>query len=275
MTSSNSLWEEKDSLAKQFWDTGKLPFPVYDMHGHMGAHNAIYFARCEAPQMIQHMQHAGIRKLVFSHHQALFDTAFSNREAYEITKQHSDFLRMYAAVNPHQPKRILEDLKSFDSWAPLVMGFKFLPDYHRVKTTDPGYAEVLRFADERRLPILFHTWGGSPFDGADVLLETTQRYPHILYFFGHSFAGDFAGAKKVHEQSPARCYFELTSLPGQNGVLETLVRDIGSEHLLFGTDLPWFDEFQAISGVLGARITDQDKRNIFCDNAERLFGKNW
>ena len=54
-----------------------------------------------------------------------------------------------------------------------------------------------------------------------------------------------------------------------------LTETVGSERLLFGTDLPWFDEYQAVGGVLSARISDDDKRNIFYRNAERIFGREW
>jgi predicted TIM-barrel fold metal-dependent hydrolase len=39
--------------------------------------------------------------------------------------------------------------------------------------------------------------------------------------------------------------------------------------------MPWFDEYQAIGGVLAADITEEDKRNIFYRNVERIFGKDW
>ena len=58
-------------------------------------------------------------------------------------------------------------------------------------------------------------------------------------------------------------------------MIEKLTGLVGSEHLLFGTDQPWFDEYQAVGGVLSARISDEDKRNILYRNAERIFGKNW
>ena len=36
---------------------GKGDFPIYDMHGHMGPHYAIYFKRCEAPESITFSYH--------------------------------------------------------------------------------------------------------------------------------------------------------------------------------------------------------------------------
>lgn len=270
-----AIWEREGTFAEYFWKNGKLPFPVYDVHGHMGKHNAIYFARCEAPEMVAHMERAGVAKLIYSHHYTLFDSGFRNRRVYDITRQYPEQLRMYVSINPHNPEHMKEDLACYDKWSPLAVGLKFLPDYHATNVNDPKYEYALKFANERGLPILFHTWGGSGCDGADTLLKTSEKYTNIIYFFGHSFSGDWEGAKRVHEQSPARCYFELTSLPGQAGVIERLVQDVGSESILYGTDLPWFDEFQGTGAVLCAEITEDDKYNILSGNVERIFGKNW
>jgi predicted TIM-barrel fold metal-dependent hydrolase len=54
-----------------------------------------------------------------------------------------------------------------------------------------------------------------------------------------------------------------------------LVKRVGSERLLYGTDMPWFDEFQGVGGILAAEISDEDKRNILYKNAERILGNEW
>ena len=69
---SECIWNQPGSLAEQFWKNGKADFPIYDMHGHMGAHYAIYFKICEAPEMVQHVKRIGVKRLVFSHHEALW-----------------------------------------------------------------------------------------------------------------------------------------------------------------------------------------------------------
>lgn len=274
MKTSECIWSKPGSIAESFWKNGKADFPIYDMHGHMGSHNAIFFKRCEAAEMVKHMKKIGVRRLVFSHHQSLFDV-FSNQQVHEITKAYDDILRMYVSINPSYQDRIIADLKKFDKWSPLAIGLKLLPGYHVGKVTDKSYEYALKFANERKLPILVHTWGGSQTSGADIMLSAAQKYPNIKFFMGHSFSGDWEGAKRVFEQAPGNVYFELTSLPGQNGVIERLVHDIGSKYILFGTDMPWFDEYQAVGGILGAKISENDVRNILYKNAERILGKNW
>lgn len=271
-----SIWEDKNTLAGKFWsNTVVEDCPIYDMHGHMGSLNTIYFKRNSASEMVAHMRRAGVKRLVFSHHHALFDANFRNAEVHKICLGYPEELRMYVAVNPHYPSHIKEDLRLFDSWRPYAVGLKILADYHRVKVSDRKYEYALSFANERRLPVLFHTWGGSSQSGYEELRKVAERYPDLIIFAGHSIYGDWDNAVKLVKESPGKVYLELTAIPGVNGVIEQLVENAGSESLLLGSDLPWFDEFQVIGGVLSSKISDEDKRNIFYRNVEKLFGKNW
>jgi predicted TIM-barrel fold metal-dependent hydrolase len=55
------------------------------------------------------------------------------------------------------------------------------------------------------------------------------------------------------------------------GLIEEYVMRIGSERLLFGTDMPWIDVRFYISDFLASKISNGDKANIFGLNAIRLF----
>lgn len=271
-----SIWEEKDTLAGRFWEQGRLEdCPIYDMHGHMGTHNKIYFKRSDAAGMVAHMKRAGVKRLIFCHHYTLMGAGFRNAEMVPICAEYPEYLRMYVGINPHYPEYIREDLAQFDKWRPYAAGLKLLADYHHVSVADKRYEYALSFASERQLPVLFHTWGGAVYNGYEDMRRVADRYPGLIMFVGHSLSGDWDNAIKLVKEAPGKVYLELTALPGLRGVLERLVSGVGSERMLFGTDLPWFDEFQAIGGVLSAQISDEDKRNIFYRNTENLFGKEW
>ena len=55
------------------------------------------------------------------------------------------------------------------------------------------------------------------------------------------------------------------------GLIEEYVRRIGSERLLFGTDMPWIDIRFYIADLIAADISSTDKANIFGLNAIKLF----
>jgi predicted TIM-barrel fold metal-dependent hydrolase len=55
------------------------------------------------------------------------------------------------------------------------------------------------------------------------------------------------------------------------GVIEKFVSEAGSDRMLFGTDLPWFDPHHAVGVLLSAKISDDDRHNICHRNAENLL----
>ncbi len=259
-------------LAREFWLNGRAAdCPIIDVHGHMGAHYAIYFPIAEAEKMVVHLERANA-KLVFSHHWPLFTPGdFGNRETYEIVRRFPERLRMYIGINPHFPEAIRRDLDRFEEWRPYAVGLKFLADYHCTPVTDPKFAPALEFADAHALPALFHTWGGSVCDGPKPMREIIERYPNMKFLLGHSYSGEWDEAIRIVRDYPERVFLELTSIPGRAGTVEYLVAGAGSANILLGTDLPWFDEFQAVGGILGTTLGEDDIRNILYRNAQKLF----
>ena len=271
MSAVGAKWTDSE-LAAEFWQKGRVDScPVYDMHGHMGELQSIYFPRCEPADMVRSMDEAGVKLLCFSHHSALESPDLGNSLAVEAVRRFPDRFRAYLAVNPHYPELVERDLGSFDEMGDVYVGLKFLADYHRVPIDGEPYRRALEFADERGLPVLSHTWGGSGFDGAENVRRVAQRYERVQLLLGHSLNNHWEEAADIANELP-NTWLELTSVLGVRGVLELFCGQTGSDRLLYGTDLPWFDEHQAIGSVLSADITDEDRHNILHRNAERLLG---
>jgi len=150
------------------------------------------------------------------------------------------------------------------------IGFKFLSDYHKHPLTSPRYEPALKYADEKRLSILMHTWGNSLFNPPSLVEDLAKKYPKTTLLMGHSGYGEWEKAIQVAQDYP-NVYLELTSAYRVNGVIEWMVRDAGSHKMVYGNDLPWFDPHYGIGCVLFSRITDEDRHNILHRNAEKLI----
>ena len=51
-----------------------------------------------------------------------------------------------------------------------------------------------------------------------------------------------------------------------------IVRAFGSERVLFGTDCPWENQTESVKRIRSLPLTDEEKQNIFCNNARTLLG---
>ena len=261
------------ALAEEFWAEGRsTACPIYDMHGHMGPYGPIYYPRCEPEQMLQTMDDCGVKLLVFSHHSALFSPDLGNLPSIEAVRRWPDRFRAYCVINPNYPELAEADLAAFESRRDVFVGFKFLSDYHRVAVTDERYRPAWEYANREGLLLLMHTWGGSPYDGPAVLRRAIEKYPGVKVLLGHSCHGDWDAAIQLARDFP-NVYLELTAVFDDRGVIEKFTREAGSERMLFGTDLPWFDPHHAIGVLLSADIDDEDRHNICHRNAEKLLLK--
>ena len=63
-----------------------------------------------------------------------------------------------------------------------------------------------------------------------------------------------------------------TSRLAQFGAIETVVREVGAERLLFGSESPTRSIASPVNAVAAAEITDDEQRAIFSGNVARLFG---
>jgi uncharacterized protein len=261
------------ALAREFWEEGRsASCPIYDMHGHMGVWNAIYFPRADVDDMVRTMDECGERMLVFSHHMSLFAPDIANARSVAAVRKYPDRLRAYCAVNPNYPERLEADMATYEQHADVYVGFKFLPDYHAIPLTDARYRPAWEYANERELLVLTHTWGGSQYDGPAVVRQVAERYPRVKLFLGHSCHGQWDEAVALAHDFP-NIYLEMTALFDDRGIIEKLVNEVGSDRMLFGTDLPWFDPQQAVGALLSAHIDDEDIHNICHRNAEKLLAR--
>ncbi len=258
-------------ITKEFVEKGRSEkCQVIDTHTHFGPFSGIYFPTITAEQMIGTMDRCGVKLIISVPHMALVDTDRGNMQTAELVTKYPDRFKGYWGVNPNYPDRIERDIARYEKFSGFV-GFKFLSDYHKIAITDRRYAPVLEYANERKLPILMHTWGNSNFDGPALVEQVAQKYPDVTILMGHSGYGQWSKAIQVARDHP-NVYLELTAAYSVRGVIDTMVEGAGSEKITFGTDLPWFDPHYGIGCVLFARITDQDRRNILHRNAERIFG---
>jgi len=238
----------------------------------MGSWKGIYFPHARPDQMLQSMDRAGVRTVVFSHHAALSSPDVMNRASVAAVRAHPGRFRAYCVYHPAYRETAERELAGYDAFSDVYVGLKLHGDMHGVAYTDPRYAPAWEFADRRELPVLVHSWGTSPCNGTAVMRTIAEKYPRVKLILGHSLHDLWGDAVAMARQFP-RVYLDLCAvLDERTGVLERFVGEAGSDKVLFGTDIPWFDFHYYIAGVVAADIAEADMRNILSLNGQKLFG---
>ncbi|MFA7159884.1 MAG: amidohydrolase family protein [Kiritimatiellia bacterium] len=244
--------------------------PICDMHGHMGPYHGLRMNRETAAEADAVLARAGIRLMVFCHHSALVAPEIGNADNIRAVRAFPRRLRAYCGVNPNYPEQVERDVASFESNSDVFVGFKLHPSMHGAPVTDARNAPAWQLAETRRLPVLLHTWGAAPTEGHPAVRRAAERYPNAKILLGHSCHGAWKEAMQLVKDFP-NVYLELCAVMDERGILERFVGELGSGRIVFGTDYPWFNHHYYIGAVLGAGLGDEDCRNIFYRNAEKIL----
>lgn len=257
-------------LAVDFWNNGfSENCPIIDFHAHMNPLSGAYIHEDTADKMYSKMLRCNTRLMLFCGHDALFMPISNHCKDIEPVRKYSDRMRAYFAINGNSPD-IRADYNRFVNNQDVFVGLKSLPDYFWYGICDEVYKPFYEYCNDNKLLYLCHTWGESKYDGIEEAEKFLQRYPDIIFIAGHSFHGEWNEATRLCN-TYRNLYLELTAVIDEIGPLEYFIKKCGSEKILFGTDLPWFDTLHGIGYILSTAMSDEDRENIFYKNGVRLL----
>lgn len=257
---------------EEFLTEGKLKsIRVIDCHTHMDDVAGCALPVSDIDGCVRLMQEENVESFWCAPHGDVFSPTGNNREIKEYMAKYPGVVRGYYSFHPYYREEYEKGLSEILSNEGYI-GLKFLPEYHHTKLESEAYAGALAFADEHRLAVLIHTWGGSAFNGPGNVEQVAKKYPRAQILMGHSAPGaldDAIRLAKEHEN----VYLDICDIHRNNGTIARMCREAGSEKVVFGTDLPWYDPNYAIGSVLGADICDEERENIFRRTAEKILSR--
>ena len=228
------------------------------------------------------MDRAGIDKGVVTSLNSVFyyDCEIGNREVGEVCKQHPDRFIPLAVINPNLllwKDHLKECIENYG-----VKGLKLHPDYHKFGLLEERAAEVMREAKRLMLPIYIQTslldmrhHPGYCLVSEVPISEVAQvvdRYPENTFIVG---GGQWFMQRAVQLTKSVRrnknLYIVTDGCGGPFDGLGTLVEQIDSSKLLFGTRTPILYAEAAKLVIDQSKISAADKENILGGNAAELL----
>ncbi len=243
-------------------------YEIVDMHAHL-MRGPFPWQENSADHLVRSMDQSGVKTSVVSSLQCGgFRMEACNELMYEATQKYPGRLLGYVYIWPGDPEAVRTEVErrleqGFVGIKMLVlMGY----DY-----TYPGYAPAFEIANERRLPVLLHTYGGQR-GLADQIPTISSRYKDANLVLAH------AGAQQVEEhiQIANECentYLELCGSNATYGAIETLVENVPLERIVWGADDLPLNMSHQLGKILGADIPEEAKKQILSTNARRILSQ--
>lgn len=239
--------------------------PCIDMHAHIGRW-CFAIPDFSGASLVRSMDKVGIIKVMVSHMNCMdFDAHWGNDVVAKEMRTHPGRIEGYAAVWPDSPKNVLNEIKRC-----LKLGFGGIKLHNNngIRYNDPVYACAWEIANERHLPVLMHTWGDEP--TMSDLRAMAEKYPGAALLAGHSGSNAVEKYIALAKEMP-NVYLELCFSMGPLGLVERLVRAVGAEKIVFGSDALFYSLHHQVGKVIGAKISEREKKMILGGNAHRIL----
>ncbi|MBE6912213.1 MAG: amidohydrolase [Ruminococcaceae bacterium] len=236
-------------------------------------------AHCDAQMEV--LDTLGIDKIVVSKplsadkHASPEKCIVANNMVYEATKRYPGRIFGQAFVNPGFIRETLNELDRCVK----ELGFIGVKLYHQYFMDDPAQFAMIEKCIELDIPILMHcahimdpaTRKRQPrcSDGFHMA-NAAKRYPEATFIMGHiGGGGDWKWAIKAIADCP-NVYADIGGSVFDRPLIEESVALLGADRLLFATDGMWSS---GVGKLLGADISDEDKKTIFSSKAFNKFLK--
>lgn len=206
----------------------------------------------------------------------------SSEEMSSIVSHHEEILT-FGSIHP-KDENIMPKIEKNISLG--VKGWKINPHISGIDIDDKDSLKLLKELAQTNLPIISCSGIAFPteklnkgfiFDKQKKYLEAQniKRFYNVLTEIPNStFIFAHGGCYQTNElielmKKYTDTYVDISVQPPSN--IKKLIKEIGSERILFGTDYPAFNHAFPIVSVLRATDSVEERKNIFSRNAERLL----
>jgi predicted TIM-barrel fold metal-dependent hydrolase len=211
-----------------------------------------------------------------------------NLEVVRLCERSRDRLFPVFTVEPEKAA-VREALKLAESQRGFVKGFKVWLGYRRVFARDEVFGPLYDYAEEHKLPVLFHTGDTASSTGSlahahpltlDEVANEREGLKIVVCHLGNPWIVDTAELLYKHPN----VFADISGLVVGGGrysneyammlaerISEAVYFAGGAEKLVFGTDYPVETHENGLSLVSMLKVTQADKERILWRNASRLY----
>ena len=159
-------------------------------------------------------------------------------------------------------------------------GIKLQSAAQRFYPYDPRLGLAYETAVELSLPVIFHSGGMEPlsqFALPQHFAQVASNFPKLTIVLAHLGLGYWDQTMALAKSCPSvnfDCSAAIGITEAEGGLsddaLVSMIREIGVERVMFGSDYHWFDPILSVERLLHLDFRSEEKRLILGENAVRI-----
>jgi len=242
---------------------------IIDIHSHIATSwQGWWKSKVNEEAFVKHMDKWGIDKACVSYWSINADPDAGNDRVSRFVEQYPDRIIGFACIVPRwNEDAIAETEKAIKD--PNMTGLKLHPAANSYYADSPLVYPIIEMAIEADMPILFHC-GDDQYSNPRNLGNLAKKFPQAKIIMGHSGCLEIIEGIQV-----ARCneniWLDTTDSWNLLDIINVMIKYVGEERILWGSDFPCWNTGPEISKVRDANITDRQKELIFGKNAAKLL----
>ena len=206
-----------------------------------------------------------------------------NTWACELARPHAQlipYIFMDSAVLPGEsgPAHIRDMVESHGA-----RGIKLHPVLQELYVGDRAMWPIYETCQETGIPVLSHSGparGGEPYAEPRAFAEPLAAFPRLTFVLAHMGGGTWQHALEIAQTYP-NAYFDCCEIIEWTGgpdaptdqQLAQLIKDIGPERVMMGSDFPWYDLDHNVDRIMELPVlSKEEKEGMLGANAERILG---
>ncbi len=161
-------------------------------------------------------------------------------------------------------------------------GVKLHPSSQQFYPGDRRLWPCYGLAQEMGLPVIFHSGtfaSAEEYARPKHFVDVLSSFPDLTVVMAHIGQGFLDEARSLAADYPTLqfdCSAIISSTTADGAFtdsdLAALIRDIGVERIMFGSDFPWYDPADSAERLLRLDFSDEEKRLLLAQNAIRIYG---
>ena len=181
-----------------------------------------------------------------------------------------DMLIPFMTVNPRDGEKAIEEMER----AFYELGMKCLKAHgwcQSFSMTDPWFHEMCKKCIDLKIPLVVHD-GTPPFTEPFQACYIAEKYPKLRIILAHSGLNDLWKEALYGAERLKNIYLGTCSTP--YFALEQMVKHIGSERIIFGSDGGFGDNRiidNNLSKIYMLDLKEEELDNILYKNAQRML----
>ncbi len=237
-------------------------------------------------EVLASMQRDGIDYTILANFAPAHLLHSNNLWTLEMARQYPQLVPL-VSLHPDMDGDLLAHLHGYIALG--AKGIKIHPSIQEFIPNHPKMQDIYAYCDAHAFPVVFHCGLVSrvylnDFADLEMILPVIDTYRHIPIVLTHMAEGNAADVFRVAQQYPhvlfdtsivisgKLCFKRLHDLRWQeDAFVVNVVRRIGAERIVFGSDYPFGSPIHDVVRLLGMPLTDDEKQMIVGGNAMRIF----